>query len=119
MEEPWVDGCEVDDLSAAHTMSDTDEGGLHLISKSVDHEEQVERVVLPIDVVAELSGVERIAGALGGYVGDPDGVDGEGFWCSVDVVEEWFVHFLCVVRWDALKTNRICGPLGSRYHWLL
>jgi hypothetical protein len=38
MEEPWVDGGEVDELRAAHTMTHTDKRGLHTGPQGVNHD---------------------------------------------------------------------------------
>nr|POE58708.1 hypothetical protein CFP56_68383 [Quercus suber] len=46
-EEPRVHEREVDDVVAAHTMPDPDDGPLHLRAEMVDHKEEIARVVQP------------------------------------------------------------------------
>jgi hypothetical protein len=64
------------ELCAAEAVRDPNEGRLHAFSICVEHEQKIEGVINPGGVVAEVWGIEGIAGTLIGEVGDPDGADG-------------------------------------------
>lgn len=38
---------QIDEVVAAHTMRDADDGPLHVLAEMIDHEEEVTRVVIP------------------------------------------------------------------------
>ena len=71
-----MDRRKVNELCASEAVREANERRLHTFSKVVEHEEQVERMIAPVGVVAEIGGVESVACALVANIGDPDGGDG-------------------------------------------